>query len=264
MAVPKKILKWSRLAREYETTEQILESEFADILAKFCSLQASIDYHYDGGNPEKHIASALIMDADLSDWAARFPSKNIYTTVMAKEASAEVFTDHWHRYRSVGVAVAWNHYRTLRILVNRIIITQIGYLTENLPAHEFEQYSSPHGDLIENSRSMVVELSHEICASVPFFLKYDVHSDDTKSSSTCQPQNAARGRVLLWPLYVAGQTENLSDIMRLWAVGRLDKLAEVMAIRKAKVLAHVLRTQRETAWLGVKDKRGWQELSGDG
>lgn len=48
--------------------------------------------------------------------------------------------------------------------------------------------------------------------------------------------------------------------MRLWAVGRLEKVAEVMGIRKAKVLAQVLKTQHEVAWLGVKDKRGWQEF----
>ena len=181
---------------------------------------------------------------------------------MAKGASAETFTDHWHCYQNIGVAVAWNHYRTLRILVNRIVVTELAYATEDVPTSLSSLFPSLQ-DQVESSRSMIFRLSHEICASVPFFLRHDQHNLGSRWSSAYQPQNAARGRILIRPLFVAGQPDNFSDIMRLWVAARLENIAEVMGLRRAKVLARVFRTQQNPAWLGIKDKRGWQELDAE-
>jgi hypothetical protein len=50
----------------------------------------------------------------------------------------------------------------------------------------------------------------------------------------------AHGKLLLWPLYVAGQTEYVSDVMRSWVINRMEKLADV-GIGKATVLARMLK-----------------------
>jgi len=50
---------------------------------------------------------------------------------------------------------------------------------------------------------------------------------------------------LLWPLYVAAVTDVVSNVMRTWVIGRLEMIADIMGIRQAKPLAHVLGMRQE-------------------
>jgi hypothetical protein len=40
--------------------------------------------------------------------------------------------------------------------------------------------------------------------------------------SRYQPRNASPARLIVWPLYVAGQTDFVSNIMWLWAAEQLE------------------------------------------
>lgn len=64
---------------------------------------------------------------------------------------------------------------------------------------------------------------------------------------------AAGGNILLWPLYVAACTHVVSDAMRMWVIGRLEKMAEVMGIRQARVLAHLLSVREDPPELKIID-----------
>ena len=46
-------------------------------------------------------------------------------------------------------------------------------------------------------------------------------------------------------------------------VAAMEDIAEVMGLRRAKILPRVLRTQQNPSWLGIKEKRGWQELGAE-
>ena len=258
--VPENILRWSRLAREYQTNEQVAASEFADIAAKFCNLQATIKVSGGCRDPVTTIALALTIDAELVDWADRFPNKNTYTVVILKEKSAEVFADYWHSYRDIWIAAVWNHYRSIRILVNQIILAQLARLTEHLPFDSSFHFSSLYDHQIEASKTTIVELSHKICASVPFYLGHH-HNDRRDWTPGYQPQNAAHGKLLLWPLHVAGESDLVSAAMRTWVVERLENVAQVMGLEMARVLAQALKTNHQTTEWGTQDTKGWRELT---
>ena len=57
------------------------------------------------------------------------------------------------------------------------------------------------------------------------------------------------GNLLLWCLYTAAVAGNISDVMRVWIVGKLTAIYEVMGIRQALGLIKVLSEKREiTIW----------------
>ena len=260
--VPETILKWSRLAREHETNHEVSESELADLMAKFCNLQAAIECHNLESDPSIFVSSALSIDAELAEWAARWQTPDLYATIVVPEATPAIFEDYWHLYPNIMIALIWNHYHCIRVLVNQIIITQLGYMTINLDPDLVFKYSTVYNDQMDSSRRNIIELSHQICASVPYYLdKYPGDLADSRNNSKNAASRNARAKLVLWPLYVAGQTEFVSDIMRMWVVDQLERLAEDMGTHKlkAKGLAELLRKRQRAvgqAWrqLGMHDE----------
>lgn len=247
----------SRLARQYESSEEISESDFANVIADFGSLQAKVAHGRESGSAEALLAEAMIIDDDLSDWAERCPTKKTWQRVPVIKPSTDVFSNHWDLYPNLGVAFAWNHYRTVRILLNEIICEQLICLIERMPNSPLR---APLVDQISQSKRIISLLAKEICASIPFFLGRRYDGDHSGYDRIFQPQNAVRGRIILWPLYVAASTVDLSDLMRLWIIARLERVANVMEYHKAMMLAHTLKTQHKGGWLGTKDIRGWYDL----
>ena len=249
-------MKWSKLARRFESSEEISEGEFCDILAAFCSLQASMA-RAENFNAERILADAMMLDADLSDWADRCPTRNAWERITVSNRSADVLADYWDSYRDIGVAFAWNHYRTIRILVNQVICTQTRSLIDRLPNQLFRP---PLEDQISESRQLITHLARDICASVPFFLGRHRLQNNSEYDMVYQPQNAVLGRILLWALYVAGNAVQQQMSLRRWIIARLERIAEMMEIHKASLLAQALTSESKVNWMGIKDIIGWQDL----
>lgn len=261
MEVPETILKWSRLAREHEGDAEVSESELGDIVAKFCSLQASIESQELESDPSIFVSSALSIDAELAEWSSRWHVPSQYATVVAQKPNQNSFEDYWHLYPNIMVALIYNHYRCIRVLVNQIIISQLGFMTINLDVDLVFQYSPIYNEQIDSSRRMVIKLSHQICASVPYYLdQYPGNAADSWNFSKDIAGRNARMKLVLWPLYVAGQIEYVSDIMRMWVVEQLERLAGQMGTHKlkAKGLAALLRKRQRA--IG----QAWRELGMDG
>lgn len=258
--VPETILKWSRLAREHENDHEVAESELADSMAKFCNLQAATDCPGYDNDPSVFVSCALGIDAELAEWYARWQSSFLFATIIAREMTPEVFDDYWHLYPNIMVALILNHYRCIRTLVNQIIITQLTAMTTNLDPDLVFQYSSIYNDQMDSSRKMIVELSHEICASVPYYLDYyPGYQVESWISSINSASKNARAKLILWPLYVAGQTEYISEIMRTWLIEQLEVLSKEMGTHKSKAkgLAMLLRTR------GRASGQAWRQLGMD-
>jgi hypothetical protein len=255
--VPQTILKWSRLAREYEDSHEVSESELADIVAKFCNLQAAIDSPGYDMDPLVFVSSALSIDAELEEWYRRWETSSLYATIIVRENIPDVFEDDWHLYPNIMVALIWNHYRCIRILVNQIIITQIAAMTTKLDADLTYEYSPVYNDQIDLSRRTIVQLCHKVCASVPYYLShYPGEPGERWNSPDDYASYNARAKLVLWPLYVVGQTEYVSDIMRTWVIERLEQLSREMGTHKlkAKGLATLLRNRQRA--LG----QAWRQL----
>ena len=77
------------------------------------------------------------------------------------------------------------------------------------------------------------------------------------NDSRYQPRNTSRARLIVWPLYVAGQTDFASDIMRLWAAEQLEGIADGVGIRKVKAFSRILRAKQRVS------ARMWRDLGMD-
>lgn len=207
---------------------------------------------HDYSDPERIITTACGIDNDYDIWSKTCPFQMIYQTVTLKERSDEVFSDHYHVYPNLWVATVWNNYRAVRLLINELILDQLCHLYLN----------SPESPLLWNdtcffenqvlaSNATLLQLCHDICASVPFYLGFDPNAD--KRMPRAIPK-AVSGNLLLWPLYTAGCTDLVSDMMRDWVAERLRWISDIIGIRQAAPLAFSLRRKQDIlTWQNEKE-----------
>jgi hypothetical protein len=191
------------------------------------------------------VGSVLNIDAKLMTWATTLPPQYAYDIISIAEPSEEIFTDHYHRYRNLWIASVWNNYRCIRVLVNELLFVHLLHLSQKQTSFLDEQeVFSSYDSEFTRVNSVMMTLTHDICASVPFYLGY--HEG---RSSPPTPPKAVNGNLLIWPLYTAASMNMVSDMMRTWAVTRLEKVGEILGIRQASVLASVLRRGKTiTLW----------------
>ncbi|MCJ1393147.1 hypothetical protein MMC18_006019 [Xylographa bjoerkii] len=260
--VPDDVAEWTLSAMAYETPEELISSTLSSIVIKFCNLRASMESFHDFRHSARIISAAFTIDAELADWAARCPAQYIYSTVTMQSRSESVFSDYYHTYDTIWIAWTWNSYRSIRILLNETLLQQLTHLSQyplDYP-EPYDEYSSlPYETQILCCKSLLVQLTQDICASVPFYLGYHSQQDGVESMQA--PPVAAGGNLLLWPLFTAACTNVVSEMMRLWVVGRLEKIAEDMGIRQATALAHLLRIRKDPPGRNVIDLASTEEVS---
>lgn len=104
-------------------------------------------------------AEAVEMDRHLEAWRATLKPIWSYATVDVVEAPAGThFEGKCHVYNNPWTAQVWNNWRTLRILVNRIIVQHDIYINVDDRVHE------------PFALSLIHQLSSEICISAPVFI----------------------------------------------------------------------------------------------
>jgi hypothetical protein len=140
----------------------------------------------------------------------------------------------------------------MRITINQILISFLGSMLKDFPTHHMVQDSVAVQHRIASLKSNVMELSISICASVPYYM---CRSPLEKSSTVVYgPQHTARVKLLVWPLYVAGSNDFVSDILRLWTADQLEQSADSMGIWKARALAQLIRAKQRAA------AKAWRNL----
>jgi len=229
--VPPSISEWSQAALEFETPEEAASTALSELATKFANIRSGMSAFHDYSNCDFIIASLCELDNEYTTWLNHCPPSFLYKTVTLSERSEDVFSDHYHVYSSLWTATIWNHYRCVRILINEVILDQLNHVFQH-PEASILLWDNPN--VYENqalaSNSMLLQLSHDICSSVPFFLGY--HTGEAPKSVS--------GNLLLWPLYSAAVTGMVSDMMRIWVAGRLKMIADVLGIRQAAPLAYTL------------------------
>ncbi|KAG4439020.1 hypothetical protein IFR05_005484 [Cadophora sp. M221] len=242
--IPAIISEWSQ-DLDFETAEQAAATTLANLAIRYCNLRASMSSFRDYSDPERIISTACALDMEYDIWARTCPLQYIYQTVTLSERSDEVFSDHYHVYSSIWIAAIWNNYRSARILVNELILDQLGYLYQTNPdlGLLWEDHCFYENQIL-TSNSTLLQLCHDICASVPYFLGYN-----PESQGFMEAPKSVNGNLLLWPLYTAGVTGMVSDVMRCWVAGRLQWITDVMGIRQAAPLAYsMVRRQDHLLW----------------
>jgi hypothetical protein len=262
-AIPETITSWSLLSLPYESGEDLSASKLALLVIEFCNLRSLMSSMHDFTNSVAIVSAALMLDASLAAWAM----ENLYgyNTVSLMARSDAVFADYYHTYTSILTATSWNSYRSVRILLNELLLTQLSHLSQspfqfedddedfpNLAEDSLSLLQQQYKSRILQSRAVIVQLSQDICASVPFFLCDAPTSQNfllIENQQSTQPPRAASGNLLLWPLFTAACTNMVSNVMRTWVVQRLKRIADVLGIQQARALAILLRLGKDPpAW----------------
>lgn len=188
------------------------------------------------------LATAYAIEAELMTWLAGLPPNFMYTTVKNPTIDAEFlrrsrgfvpYSAHYHIYSELWLSHTWNQYRCSRIIVTEIIMSCLrrvatdsagGYSSEDLEIH------------CSGLRATARQLAIDICASVPDHLGL-VGEPSTSNRSHIG------GIVLLWPLFLAGATENKTHALRKWVEGCFRLIGHTMGIDQALALIEILNVE---------------------
>ncbi|KAL2050410.1 hypothetical protein ABVK25_009382 [Lepraria finkii] len=231
--IPPEVIEWSEYALQLETDiGSRRELAIFPIITRLCTLRCVIAK--DTNNDPAVLTIARGIDADLVEWADRFPTWLRYTTELSNDIE-NVLSGYYHVYPNVWVVGGWNLYRCARILTHEVIER---WLSRNL-TYDMAQ--------LRQSEAVLSKLNADICASVPcVFGQVDVNGLQTGYSYS---PRAATGTWILWPLYLAATMDTATPTTRAWVINQLDKVGRTMGIQQAISLAAVLRAQKEiTAW----------------
>jgi hypothetical protein len=180
-------------------------------------------------DPQVIREAALDIDSDLETWRAGVPLNWRYATIDATEAPVGTcFDGKRHVYPSLWIAEVWNSWRTLRILVNQIIVQN-------------ELRSSVPGNAQKSiALSIIHQFSTELCISTTSFM-------DTPRRSLSSAQTPVHNSTffigflsLIPPLHIVSLEELNARSVRSFAVEQLRRIDASMGIRQAGLLAETV------------------------
>ncbi|KAF8862966.1 hypothetical protein BDZ45DRAFT_584509 [Acephala macrosclerotiorum] len=254
--IPSFIVEWSNQL-DFETIEQAAGTSLSLLVIRYTNLRASMNCFKDYSDLETVISTAYALECDFATWAKTCPVQYIYQTVNLEERVDEVFSDHYHVYSNVWVATTWNHYRCARLLTNEIILDQLGYLYESDPTSPLlTSHPCYHESTMLEANTNLMHLCEDICASVPYYLGLKAEG------GIRQLPKAMYANLLIWPLYTAGATWMVSDLMINWVAGRLQWISDIMGVRQASAQANFLRRRKHLlSWEPALDREDSGEVS---
>jgi hypothetical protein len=235
VSIPPMIADWSLPASVVVNRHQPGQSQLDEISIQLCKLRCSIKDGLIFG--DEAIGRAVSIDSDLEGWATYTPISCRFHEVFDLDHPEDVFLGYYHVYAETRVAILWNHYRTLRILANEVLL-------DAFCPDDAGTGSCPLSQRLA-SEQLIQKFTAEICASVPPVLGFPT------SLSRAQ---VIVGTLFLWPLYTCAAQNYVSPMTRDWVIIQLEKMGATMGIRLATLLARALRAKGclNTAW-GVVD-----------
>lgn len=189
------------------------------------------------------VAKAHIVGSMLTNWAENLPSdwtfsKRTQATLqdnMKKECTSKDIEDCYNGmiavYPSLAQAIAWNLYRTCRIITNSITSRSL------MNADPSDRIALQQKEVIQSNTQTLVD---DICASVPFHIdsrKCENEQINTtnetgretarKPSVNCSDVVARRAHLLTLPLMLAQVAHGIQDHQREWIESKLLLLSRI-------------------------------------
>jgi hypothetical protein len=259
--IPTEIFDWTMLSVQYESANQAASSALVFIMIKFSELRTNLAALHYANDPHRVIADALEIDERFYEWTLSVPESFNWTSVSIAEPDEEVFADYYDVYHDVFTAGVWNSFRSIRMMLHEIIIEHLVVLCSS------PEYITPSPEVLSSyraqlftSKTIINTLTHEVCASVPYYFNY--HQRDMENFGERPPPKAVAGYLLMWSLYTAAVAGRVSAQMREWISGRLKDIGDVMGVRHAYALGSVAAVKREMSDLEVqREKEEWDEYT---
>ncbi|MCJ1283992.1 hypothetical protein MMC26_003323 [Xylographa opegraphella] len=243
--VPPEILKWFNGSREHQFKCDLPAWGLASIVSRFVNLRASIKNH-ELAKPISIFSKMAALEADLANWVKELPAEWAFTTTDLTKDADIMFEGPYHVYRNIWVAILWNHYRSIRIMANDILLDFLDQLS-SLPLDENSGISQKRRC---QSVGIVSRLATDICHSIPFLLNHNGMATETKLTPTLTGVFT-----ILWPLKVAASTSDASEALYQWARSLLQDIGRNKGIGFALFLTKVIDAQRKSRQMDTSTNR---------
>jgi hypothetical protein len=207
--------------------------------SKLCALRADMKYFRNYSKSATAVPWALAVDTELEECAKSWSDSYERRTPTPAEESDFIYGDYFHVYNSLTVATVWNEYRRMRMLCHEIILQHLPHLRDHRAEYpNFKLEDQEIERQLQKSKRTLDSLSQDICASVAFY--FGVHMNDGGSKAGALAPKAVCGNLLLRPLYMAAEPIFISHDVRKWVIGRFEKIAEVMGVKQATAMGHLV------------------------
>ncbi|KAE9377084.1 hypothetical protein N431DRAFT_501815 [Stipitochalara longipes BDJ] len=204
-------------------------TDLAYIVSRFTNLHASIRSKLQTDSDTK-LREALLLDTMLEEWKLQLPQSWLYKLELHTEETAVMYKGVSHRYCDFWTARMYNHYRWCRILVNELLVTQLG---PNSPENAAQRAKSL--DIISREAA-------DICSSVSIQFHKPTLLEETKQTGV----PALTGCFLpLFHLAVAGSAMGVDDEMHNWVISMLELIGHDKGVAQALSMIPGTKLQRE-------------------
>ncbi|MCJ1433213.1 hypothetical protein MMC27_002572 [Xylographa pallens] len=235
--VPRDITEWFDISRAHQLKSDLPAWGLASIVSRFVNLRASLKNN-ELVNPTSISFMLANLEADLAKWVEELPAEWAFTITVSTEDSENIFESQCHVYHSLWVAILWNHYRSIRILVNDLLLSYLDLLA-SVPS---DDNSGIPPKQQRQSIGIVSRLATDICYSIPFQLN---HNGMAQRNNTTLTPTLTGAFTILWPLKVAACTSGASEALYQWARSLLQSIGSKKGIRFALFLMKMIEAQRE-------------------
>lgn len=212
-------------------------------------------------NPVTMVNTALRIDLELEKIKGLMPSIWHFETVYLETSSNYQYGDSYHVYFDPWLAQMWNHLRSCRLYLYRIMRENITKASEQydpplLAIDEMKPLKEAADEVMRTTAAGVIASVPQISGMIPFpdlaklkregsmmegikdhALQYKLHAPGT----FLNPSKSTGLVHLIWPLYAAGQADIASGEMRQWCIEMLHIVALRIGTRQAVVLADELQ-----------------------
>lgn len=206
-------------------------------------------------SPDEYIRASVELEVRLNILSLNMPPEWQYSTKLLYRKSTWAFDLYFNSYPHRNICQAWNIIRSIRILLNELILDY--YLAFDT--------GPTCSTMIESASNNIKKLAGEICASVPQYTCCKDISLET-SSEIEDPISLTRGvghalvcgpsgddhphtlyqqadcYILIFPLYVVGRSKVVSS-MRYWVIKQLRYIGSHFRIRNAQTIARILEKE---------------------
>lgn len=232
-----------------------------------------LNHHGKNCDPVKLIQRALECDRDLDQLQKWVPDAFAYHTIHLPESMNQPFGDRYHVYPDPWIAQNWNHMRSIRIELQRTIVSQVekakGGMTGQVKPENLSSYLAASKQVMLACSEAIFASTPQVIGQVPF--PDTAHSAEilTKTlrgspypeapiTNLKPPGTFFRSPTSMyhhvWPLYLAGVSQEGSNKRTKWAIEILHFLARKLGTRQAIAVAEDLEGSVERGSASVSSQ----------